>query len=164
MIALRYRAAVVTSDPGDIGRLAIASGQFPSVRLQAAGRRHHAQPAHRRAVRSTTSPTCPGTRPIHVPAEVSRHVTISSGYVSVYGMRRTTVYLHDAQAAQLKRAAARCGRSEADLIREGVDRILREIPLERPRPRLLVDNIRHPGRNRRTARRPPEVPGCDRGR
>jgi hypothetical protein len=55
-------------------------------------------------------------------------------------MRRTTVYLHDAQAARLKRVAARCGRSEADLIREGVDRILQEMPVERPRPRLLLDS------------------------
>jgi hypothetical protein len=55
-------------------------------------------------------------------------------------MRRITVYLHDAQAAQLKRLATCCGRSEADLIREGVDRILREIPVERPRPQLLLDS------------------------
>jgi len=63
-----------------------------------------------------------------------------SGDVSIYGMRRTTVYLHDAQAARLKRVAARCGRSEADLIREGVDRILQEMSVERPRPRLLLDS------------------------
>lgn len=59
---------------------------------------------------------------------------------NIYGMRRTTVYLRDEQAAQLKRVAARCGRSEAELIREGVDRMLREIPVERPRPRLLLDS------------------------
>src|SRR5215470_9151125 len=59
-----------------------------------------------------------------------------SSDASIYGMRRTTVYLHDAQAARLKRVAARRGRSEADLIREGVDRILQEMSAERPRPRL----------------------------
>lgn len=32
VIALRYRAAVVTSDPGDIGRLATASGHHIPIR------------------------------------------------------------------------------------------------------------------------------------
>lgn len=35
-------------------------------------------------------------------------------------MRKTTVYLPDDLRAELKRAASESGRSEADLIREGV--------------------------------------------
>ena len=38
----------------------------------------------------------------------------------VYGMQKTTVYLSDDLKAALARAAADTGRSEADLIREGV--------------------------------------------
>jgi hypothetical protein len=39
----------------------------------------------------------------------------------MYGMRRTTVYLTSAQKRALERAARASGRSEAELIREGVD-------------------------------------------
>ena len=53
-------------------------------------------------------------------------------YVSVYVMKRTTVYLRDEQAHDLKQAALRSGKSEAELLREGVDRILSEYPA-RPR-------------------------------
>ena len=42
-------------------------------------------------------------------------------YGSVYGMERTTVYLTEAQKRGLERAARLTGRSEAELIREGVD-------------------------------------------
>ena len=41
-------------------------------------------------------------------------------YGLMYGMRKTTVYLPDDLKAELQRAAAETGRSEADLIREGV--------------------------------------------
>jgi hypothetical protein len=37
------------------------------------------------------------------------------------GMRKTTVYLPDRLKSQLARAAAESGRSEADLIREGIE-------------------------------------------
>jgi len=36
-------------------------------------------------------------------------------------MKQTAVYLRDDQVKHLKKIAARLGRSEADLIREGVD-------------------------------------------
>ena len=42
-------------------------------------------------------------------------------YGTVYGMERTTVYLTERQKRALERAAKSEGRSEADLIREGID-------------------------------------------
>jgi Arc/MetJ-type ribon-helix-helix transcriptional regulator len=39
----------------------------------------------------------------------------------MYGMEKTTVYLTDAQKRALERAAKAAGRSEAELIREGVE-------------------------------------------
>lgn len=39
----------------------------------------------------------------------------------MYGMERTTVYLTTEQKRALKRTAAAKGRTEADLIREGID-------------------------------------------
>lgn len=42
-------------------------------------------------------------------------------YGSMYGMEKTTVYLTEAQKRALERAARSAGRSEADLIREGVE-------------------------------------------
>jgi hypothetical protein len=39
----------------------------------------------------------------------------------MYGMERTTVYLTETQKRNLERAARLSGRSEAELIREGVD-------------------------------------------
>ena len=44
-----------------------------------------------------------------------------SAYGTVYGMERTTVYLTERQKRALERAAKVEGRSEAELIREGVD-------------------------------------------
>lgn len=41
----------------------------------------------------------------------------------LYGMERTTVYLTEAQKRGLERAARISGRSEAELIREGVDAV-----------------------------------------
>ena len=49
-------------------------------------------------------------------------------------MKKTTVYLPDELKAALEQAAAREGRSEADLIREAV-RVLTQ-SLEPPRPKL----------------------------
>ena len=42
-------------------------------------------------------------------------------YGTLYGMERTTVYLTERQKRALERAAAIEGRSEAELIREGVE-------------------------------------------
>jgi hypothetical protein len=47
----------------------------------------------------------------------------------MYGMVKTTVYLPDELKAALERAAAETGRSEADLIREGI-----RLAVERQRP------------------------------
>lgn len=44
-----------------------------------------------------------------------------SVYGIVYGMERTTVYLTERQKRALERAAKVAGRSEAELIREGVE-------------------------------------------
>ncbi len=52
----------------------------------------------------------------------------------MYGVRRTTVYLPDELKAALERAAVASGRSEAELIREGVEHVAASV--ERPRPRL----------------------------
>ncbi len=41
----------------------------------------------------------------------------------IYGMEKTTVYLTERQKRALERAAIDAGRSEADLIREGVDMV-----------------------------------------
>jgi Arc/MetJ-type ribon-helix-helix transcriptional regulator len=43
-------------------------------------------------------------------------------------MRKTTVYIDDSQAERLGRLATSSGRSQAELIREGVDRVLSEAP------------------------------------
>jgi Arc/MetJ-type ribon-helix-helix transcriptional regulator len=48
-------------------------------------------------------------------------------------MKKTTVYLPDELAQRLKRAAESTGRSEADLIREGIARAVDEAA---PLPRL----------------------------
>ena len=43
-------------------------------------------------------------------------------------MRKTTVYLDDSQAERLGRLASASGRSQAELIREGVERVLEQAP------------------------------------
>jgi hypothetical protein len=43
-------------------------------------------------------------------------------------MHKTTVYIDDSQAERLGRLATSSGRSQAELIREGVDRVLSEAP------------------------------------
>lgn len=55
-------------------------------------------------------------------------------YGRMYGMKKTTVYLPDELKAALERAAAREGRSEAELVREAVRELTRN--LEPPKPRL----------------------------
>jgi len=41
---------------------------------------------------------------------------------------KTTVYIEDSQAERLRRLASASGRSQAELIREGVERVLSEAP------------------------------------
>lgn len=53
----------------------------------------------------------------------------------MYMKTKTSVYLEEEQAARLKRAAEESGRSEAELIREGIDLVvLRARSVERTRP------------------------------
>ncbi|QIN81793.1 ribbon-helix-helix protein, CopG family [Rubrobacter tropicus] len=76
-------------------------------------------------------------------------------------MRKTTVYLEDEEAEGLRRLAAESGESQAELIREGVRRLLRE-GTERTfhsmgkgagsgetRPRWGADAVREKTRGRR---------------
>lgn len=57
----------------------------------------------------------------------------ASRYGTMYVMRRTTVYLPDDLKRELEAASRQSGRSEADLVREGVRlAVARESP-ERPR-------------------------------
>lgn len=46
-------------------------------------------------------------------------------------MKRTTVYLTDEEVEGLRRTAAATGRSRAELIREGVQRVISEAPPRR---------------------------------
>ena len=54
-------------------------------------------------------------------------------YGIVYGVKRTTIYLPDELKSTLARAAKEEHRTEADLIREGVQLLLRS---RQPEPRL----------------------------
>ena len=45
-------------------------------------------------------------------------------YGMIYGVKRTTIYLTDAQKEELELLSARVTRTESDLIREGVDHVL----------------------------------------
>ena len=51
----------------------------------------------------------------------------------MYGVKRTTIYLPDDLKSTLARAAQEEGRTEADLVREGVERLLQA---RQPEPRL----------------------------
>lgn len=57
-------------------------------------------------------------------------------YGTMYGVKRTTIYLTDEQKQELEALAFRTKRSEAELIREGVDHTLSaHRPVSRkPRP------------------------------
>ena len=52
------------------------------------------------------------------------HVTDFQAYGIMYGVKRTTIYLPEDLKSSLARAAHEAGRTEADLIREGVERLL----------------------------------------
>ena len=54
------------------------------------------------------------------------------------GMRKTTVYVPDALKSQLERAAVESGRSEAELIREGIELISARIDGAEPRLPLFA--------------------------
>jgi Ribbon-helix-helix domain len=58
--------------------------------------------------------------------------TASVLYGTIYGVKRTTIYLTDTQKQELELVSARTTRTEADLIREGVDHVL---DAHRPRVR-----------------------------
>ncbi len=57
---------------------------------------------------------------------------MASTYGTIYGVKRTTVYLTDEQKRELEAIAGSSQRTEAQLIREGVDHV---IGLNRPRRR-----------------------------
>lgn len=62
---------------------------------------------------------------------------MSDIYGTIYGVKRTTVYLGDEQKRQLEEIAARTSRSEAELIRVGVDQVIEEHRLRRRKPQAL---------------------------
>ncbi len=54
------------------------------------------------------------------------------------GMRKTTVYLPDRLKSELARAAVEAGRSEADLIREGIEFVTGRVVGAEPRLPLFT--------------------------
>lgn len=62
---------------------------------------------------------------------------------TVYGMKKTTVYLPDGLKAALERSARVSGRSEAALIREAIEDMTRK--QEAPGPRLPLFSSGEPG-------------------
>lgn len=59
-------------------------------------------------------------------------------YVMVYGMKRTTVFLPQDLKSQLAAAAVAEGRSEAELIRDGIRLVVSRRSAEGPRIPLLA--------------------------
>jgi Arc/MetJ-type ribon-helix-helix transcriptional regulator len=59
----------------------------------------------------------------------------------VGGVRKTTVYLPDRLKSQLARAAVEAGRSEADLIREGIELVTARIDGAEPRLPLFASGV-----------------------
>jgi hypothetical protein len=59
----------------------------------------------------------------------------------MYGMERTTVYLTTAQKRALERTARAEGRSEADLIREGIDSVTAGHRVQEPRLPLFSSGV-----------------------
>ncbi len=58
-------------------------------------------------------------------------------YGTMYGVKRTTIYLTDEQKQELEEIADRTSRSEAQLIREGVDQVIEVNRSRRRKPRVL---------------------------
>jgi predicted DNA-binding protein len=61
-------------------------------------------------------------------------------------MRKTSVYLDDAEAESLQRVAAATGRSQAELIREGVRRVIAEVDKQ---PRAFRSMAKGRGKGKR---------------
>jgi hypothetical protein len=61
----------------------------------------------------------------------------SISYGTMYGVKRTTIYLTDAQKQELEVLSERTTRTESDLIREGVDQILDAHRVRRLKPGVL---------------------------
>lgn len=61
-------------------------------------------------------------------------------YGNMYGVRKTTVYAPEPLKAQLARAAAESGRSEADLIREGIELVSARVGGVEPRLPLFASD------------------------
>lgn len=68
----------------------------------------------------------------------------------IYGVRRTTIYLTDEQKLALEAIAAGAGRTEAELIREGVDHVLetKRMPDRKPGALFVLEDpvLDDPGR------------------
>jgi hypothetical protein len=64
--------------------------------------------------------------------------TASITYGTIYGVKRTTIYLTDAQKQELEALSARVTRTESDLIREGVDQVLEAHRSGARKPRPLL--------------------------
>lgn len=62
---------------------------------------------------------------------------VAALYGTIYGVKRTTIYLTDAQKSELEQLAARDRRTESELIREGLDQVLAAYRLNPPKPRPL---------------------------
>lgn len=61
----------------------------------------------------------------------------AAAYGTIYGVKRTTIYLTDAQKQDLEALSARTARTESALIREGLDRILDAHRVKRGKPGAL---------------------------
>jgi hypothetical protein len=63
-------------------------------------------------------------------------------YGTMYGVRRTTIYLTEEQKRELEAIADRVGMTEAQLIREGVDQVIDQNRLlsRKPRPLFALDD------------------------
>jgi hypothetical protein len=58
----------------------------------------------------------------------------------MYGVHRTTVYIPDDVKAELERVAAETGRTEADLIREGIRLALAQVTPPAPRSGIFTSD------------------------
>ena len=58
-------------------------------------------------------------------------------YGTMYGVKRTTIYLTDAQKEELEMLSDRTTRTESDLIREGLDQVLDAHRVARRKPGAL---------------------------
>ena len=62
---------------------------------------------------------------------------MSIAYGTIYGVKRTTIYLTDVQKQELELLSERTTRTESDLIREGLDQVLDTHRLTRRKPGAL---------------------------